>query len=71
VEILSKIKANLERPEHPEAASSITRKTRALSQAVNKEKAKLLGRGGGKIKIMLTCGPSCDTWTTQMRTRKS
>jgi hypothetical protein len=45
VEVLSKIKTNLERSSHPEATSSM-RKAKALSKAVNREKAKILGHGG-------------------------
>jgi hypothetical protein len=45
VEVLSKIKTNLERSDHAEATSSM-RKARALSQAVSREKAKQLGHGG-------------------------
>jgi hypothetical protein len=42
VEILSKIKTNLERSENPEAVSSI-RKSRAIAQAICREKRKSLG----------------------------
>jgi hypothetical protein len=42
VEILSKIKSNLERSSHPETASSI-RKSRTLSKAIHREKRKILG----------------------------
>jgi hypothetical protein len=45
VEVLSKIKTNLERSDHPEATSSM-RKTKALSQALSREKKKVLGHGG-------------------------
>jgi hypothetical protein len=46
VEVLSKIKTNLEISSHPKATSSM-RKAKALSQAVNREKASwLLGHGG-------------------------
>jgi hypothetical protein len=42
VEILSKIKSNLEQSSRPEAASSI-RKSRTLSKAIHREKRKILG----------------------------
>ncbi len=45
VEVMSKIKTNLERSDIPEAKSSM-RKSKALSMAINREKKKTIGHSG-------------------------
>jgi hypothetical protein len=50
VEILSKIKSNLERSSHPQATSSI-RKSRTLSKAIQRAKRKILGHSSTIPKI--------------------
>jgi hypothetical protein len=49
VELLSKIKTNLERSAHPEATSSI-RKSSTIAKAINCEKRKVLGHSSTILK---------------------